>query len=202
SARKLGLSPDAIRRKNFIPPRAMPYTTATGKMYDSGDFAAHLKSAQDIAGWKDFPRRAKAAKKDGLVRGIGLATYVEVCGTMGPERADVRLDADGDVIVTIGTQSSGQGHQTAYAQLIADQLGLSPERVHVLQGDTDKVVSGQGTGGSSAISTGGVSVQHAARKLAEQLKEIAADALEAGASDLEVADGFVRISGTDRAISF
>lgn len=202
SARKLGLSPDAIRRKNFISPRAMPYTTATGKVYDSGDFAEHLKSAQDIAGWKDFSRRAKAAKKDGLVRGIGLATYVEVCGTMGPERADVRLDADGDVIVTIGTQSSGQGHQTAYAQLIADQLGLSPERVHVLQGDTDKVVSGQGTGGSSAISTGGVSVQHAARKLAEQLKEIAADALEAGASDLEVADGFVRISGTDRAISF
>ena len=90
AARKLGMTPDAIRRKNFIPPRAMPYKTATGKVYDSGDFTAHMKRAMEVANWKEFPKRAKAAKKQGLVRGIGLGTYVEICGTMGEETANVR----------------------------------------------------------------------------------------------------------------
>src|SRR6201995_1547442 len=158
AARKLGMTPDAIRRKNFIPPKSLPYKTATGKVYDSGDFTAHMKRAMEIANWKEFPRRAKAAKKQGLVRGIGLATYVEVCGTMGEETANVRLDPHGDVTVLIGTQSSGQGHQTAYAQLVAEQFGLAPERVHVFQGDTDMIASGLGTGGSASIPSGGVSV--------------------------------------------
>ena len=170
AARKLGMTPDAIRRKNFIPPRAMPYKTATGKVYDSGDFTAHMKRAMEIANWKEFPKRAKAAKKQGLVRGIGLATYVEVCGTMGEETANVRLDPNGDVTVLIGTQSSGQGHQTAYAQLVAEQFGLPPERVHVLQGDTDKIATGLGTGGSASIPTGGVSVERATRELGEKLR--------------------------------
>ena len=202
AARKLGMTPDAIRRKNFIPPKAMPYRTATGKIYDSGDFAGHMKRAMEIANWKEFPKRAKAAKKRGLVRGIGLATYVEVCGTMGRERADVRLDADGDVTVLIGTQSSGQGHATAYAQIIADQFGLPPERIHMIQGDTDLVVSGLGTGGSSSIPSGGVSVERATRKLGSQLCEIASEALETSSADLEISDGSVRIAGTDRSISF
>ncbi len=202
AARKLGMTPDAIRRKNFIAPRAMPYTTATAKIYDSGDFAAHLKRAQEVANWKEFPKRAKAAKKLGLVRGIGLGSYVEVCGTMGEEAAEVRLDESGDVTVLIGTQSSGQGHLTAYAQIIADQFGIPPERVHMVQGDTDKVATGLGTGGSASIPTGGVSVQRATRKLGESLKQIAADALETGVADLEIGDGKVRVAGTDRSISF
>ncbi len=202
SARKLGMTPDAIRRKNFIPPRAMPYKTATGKVYDSGDFTAHMKRAMEIAEWKEFPKRAKAAKKQGLVRGIGLATYVEVCGTMGEETANVRLDPNGDVTVLIGTQSSGQGHQTAYAQLVAEQFGLPPERVNVVQGDTDLIATGLGTGGSASIPTGGVSVQRATSELGKNLREIAAEALETSASDLEISDGTVRIAGTDRSVSF
>jgi carbon-monoxide dehydrogenase large subunit len=202
AARKLGLTPDAIRRKNFITPRAMPYKTATGKIYDSGDFAAHMKRAMEIADWKEFPRRARAAKKQGLVRGIGLATYVEVCGTMGEETADVRLDPNGDVSVLIGTQSSGQGHQTAYAQIVAEQFGLAPERVHVLQGDTDLIATGLGTGGSASIPTGGVSVERATHKLGTNLREIAAEALETSVGDLEISDGTVRIAGTDRSVSF
>jgi carbon-monoxide dehydrogenase large subunit len=202
AARKLGMTPDAIRRKNFIPPRAMPYKTATGKVYDSGDFTAHMKRAMEIAGWKDFPKRAKAAKKQGLVRGIGFATYVEVCGTMGEEAADVRLDPNGDVTVLIGTQSTGQGHQTAYAQLVAEQFGLAPERVHIIQGDTDKVATGLGTGGSSSIPSGGVSVERATRKLGANLKDLAAELLEAGAADLEISDGTIRVAGTDRSVSF
>jgi carbon-monoxide dehydrogenase large subunit len=202
SARKLGMTPDAIRRKNFISPRAMPYKTATGKIYDSGDFNAHLKRAMEIANWKEFPKRAKAAKKQDLVRGIGIASYVEVCGTMGEEAAEVRLDPNGDVSILIGTQSSGQGHQTAYAQLVAEQFGLPPERVHIFQGDTDRVASGLGTGGSASIPTGGVSVQRATRRLGANLREIAAEALETSPGDLEISEGIVRIAGTDRSVTF
>ncbi len=202
AARKLGMAPDAIRRKNFIPPKAMPYKTATGKIYDSGDFTAHMKRAMDVANWKEFPKRAKAAKKLGLVRGIGMASYVEVCGTMGEETANVALDPNGDINILIGTQSSGQGHQTAYAQLIAEQFGVPPERVHVLQGDTDKIATGLGTGGSASIPTGGVSVERATRELGGKLKEIAAEALETSAGDLEISNGMIRIAGTDRSISF
>jgi aerobic carbon-monoxide dehydrogenase large subunit len=201
-ARKLEMTPDAIRRKNFIAPRAMPYKTATGKVYDSGDFTAHMKRAMEVADWKEFPKRAKAAKKQGLVRGIGMASYVEVCGVMGEETANVRLDPNGDVTVLIGTQSSGQGHQTAYAQLVAEQFGLPPERVHVHQGDTDEIATGLGTGGSASIPSGGVSVERATRELGGKLKEIAAEALETSAGDLEISNGVVRIAGTDRAISF
>ncbi|HET7887958.1 MAG TPA: xanthine dehydrogenase family protein molybdopterin-binding subunit, partial [Bradyrhizobium sp.] len=202
AARKLDMSVDAIRRKNFIPPRAMPYKTATGKVYDSGDFAAHMKRAMEVAEWKEFPKRAKAAKKQGLVRGIGLACYVEVCGTMGEETAKVALDPNGDVSVLIGTQSSGQGHQTAYAQLVAQQFGLPPERVHVFQGDTDMIATGLGTGGSASIPTGGVSVERATRDLGNKLRELAAEALETSAGDLEINDGAIRVAGTDRSISF
>jgi len=202
AARKLGMTPDAIRLKNFIPPRALPYKTATGKVYDSGDFAAHLKRAMEIADWKGFARRAKAAKKQGLLRGIGLASYVEVCGTMGEETANVELDSNGDVTVRIGSQSSGQGHQTAYAQLVSEQFGLPLERIHVIQGDTDQVATGLGTGGSSAIPSGGVSVERATRDLGVKLKDVAAEALEAGVADLEIDGGVIRVAGTDRSITF
>lgn len=201
-ARKLGMTPDSIRKKNFISPKALPYTTATGKVYDSGDFAAHLKRAMDKAEWKDFSKRAKAAKKEGLIRGIGLASYVEVCGTMGEETADVQLDPNGDVTVLIGTQSSGQGHATAYAQIVSEQFGLPMERVHMVQGDTDRVATGLGTGGSSSIPSGGVSVERATRKLGASLRDIAADALETSAGDLEISEGVIRVAGTDRSISF
>lgn len=201
-ARKLDMTPDAIRRKNFIQPKALPYKTATGKVYDSGDFAAHLKRAMEIAEWKEFPKRAKAAKKSGLIRGIGLASYVEICGVMGEETANVRLDPNGDVTVLIGTQSSGQGHQTAYAQIVAEQFGVAPERVHIRQGDTDEIATGLGTGGSASIPTGGVCVERAAGDLGKKLKEFAAQALEASAGDLEITDGVIRIAGTDRSISF
>jgi carbon-monoxide dehydrogenase large subunit len=161
-----------------------------------------MKRAMEIGNWKEFPKRAKAAKKQGLVRGIGLGTYVEVCGTMGEETANVALDPNGDVSILIGTQSSGQGHQTAYAQIVAEQFGLTPDRVHILQGDTDRIASGLGTGGSASIPTGGVCVQRATQTLGANLREIAAEALETSSGDLEISDGLVRIAGTDRSISF
>ena len=202
AARDLDTAPDVLRRKNLIKPKAMPYTTPTGKIYDSGDFAGGMARAQEIADWNSFNKRAAASKRAGKLRGIGIATYVEACGNNGPETANVRLDRDGGITVLIGSQSTGQGHATSYAQLVAERLDLPPERVRVVQGDTDLIASGAGTGGSSSIPVGGVSVDRAAKTLAEQLKQLAADALEAAPTDMEIADGTVRVAGTDRAISF
>ena len=202
AARELGIAPDALRRKNLIKPKALPYTTPTGKVYDSGDFAGTLARAQELADWNGFAKRVAQSKRAGRLRGIGIATYIEACGSNGPETATVRLERDGDVTVLIGSQSTGQGHATSYAQLVAERLDLPPERVRVVQGDTDLIASGAGTGGSSSIPVGGVSVDRASKTLAEQLKELAADALEAAAGDLEIANGTVRVAGTDRAISF
>jgi carbon-monoxide dehydrogenase large subunit len=200
AARELGIEPDALRRRNFIKPRAMPYTTATGRVYDTGEFAAHMARAQEIADWDGFKRRAAETKRKGLLRGIGLATYVEACGTMGPDTATVTLEKDGGVTVLIGSQSSGQGHATAYAQIVSERLGVPPERVRTIQGDTDRIAAGLGTGGSSSIPCGGASLASASEKLADKLKRLASDALEANIDDLELFEGVVRVSGTDRAV--
>ena len=202
AAHDLGIAPDTIRRRNLIKPRALPYKTPTGKVYDSGDFAGTLARAQELADWDGFNKRAAESKRSDHVRGIGIATYIEACGNNGPETTTLHLDPDGGVTLLIGSQSTGQGHATSYAQLVAEHLDLSPDKVRVVQGDTDRIKSGAGTGGSSSIPVGGVSVDRSAKKLAEQIKEIAADALEASASDLEISDGTVRVAGTDRVISF
>jgi carbon-monoxide dehydrogenase large subunit len=202
AAHDLDMAPDILRRKNLIKPKALPYTTPTGKVYDSGDFAGTLARAQELGDWDGFNKRATQSRRAGRLRGIGIATYIEACGNNGPETAALTLDRDGGVTLLIGSQSTGQGHATSYAQLIAERLDLPPERVRVVQGDTDRIKSGAGTGGSSSIPVGGVSVDRAATTLAGQIKEIAADALEASAGDLEIADGTVRVAGTDRVISF
>jgi aerobic carbon-monoxide dehydrogenase large subunit len=201
-AREVGVAPDTLRRRNFIKSSAMPYQSATGQNYDSGNFAAHLKRAQELADWSGFPKRLRESKKSGRLRGIGLSTYIEACGNAGSETATLNLEPDGSVTLLIGTQSTGQGHATAYAQIVAGHLGLPPERVNVVQGDTDRIKSGIGTGGSSSIPCGGASLAGAAEKLADNLKTLAAEALEASAEDLEIAGGTVRVSGTDRVISF
>jgi carbon-monoxide dehydrogenase large subunit len=202
AARELGIAPDLLRRRNFIKPAAMPYLTATGKAYDSGDFENHLARAQELGDWAGFDRRLAAARARGCLRGIGIATYIEACGSGGPETAIVRLDPDGGITVLIGTQSTGQGHHTAYAQLIAERLRIAPSHVRVIQGDTDLVATGTGTGGSNSIPCGGPSVAGAADRLADRLETLAGNVLEAAAGDLEFADGTVRVVGTDRAISF
>jgi carbon-monoxide dehydrogenase large subunit len=201
-AHELNVAPDVLRRRNFIRPKAMPYTTPTGKIYDSGDFAKHLARAQDLTEWDGFKKRAAASRKIGKLRGIGLSTYIEACGNLGPETATVGLDKDGGVTVLIGSQSTGQGHATAYAQLVAEQLGLPPDRVRIVQGDTDKIATGGGTGGSSSIPCGGASLEKAVTKLATEIKKLAADALEASSGDLEIEAGTVRVAGTDRMVSF
>jgi aerobic carbon-monoxide dehydrogenase large subunit len=202
AAREVGIAPDALRRRNFVKPGAMPYQSATGQNYDSGNFAAHLKRAQELADWSGFPKRLRQSRKARRLRGIGLSTYIEACGNAGAETASLKLEPDGSVTLLIGSQSTGQGHATAYAQLLADHLSLPPEKVNMVQGDTDRIKTGLGTGGSSSIPCGGASLAGAAEKLADNLKRLAAEALEASAEDLEIVDGSVRVTGTDRMISF
>ncbi|HWV41397.1 xanthine dehydrogenase family protein molybdopterin-binding subunit [Pseudorhodoplanes sp.] len=201
AARETGIAPDALRRLNFIRPEQMPYRTATGKTYDTGEFDGQMTRALDLAEWRGFPARAAKARERNLLRGIGLATYIEACGGNGPDTATLSLERDGTIRLHVGTQTTGQGHDTAFSQIIADHLRVPPERVMMLQGDTERIETGTGTGGSSSIPAGGNSVAMAAEKLAAQLREIAADLLEAAPRDLEFSDGAIRIAGTDRAIA-
>jgi carbon-monoxide dehydrogenase large subunit len=198
----IGKTPDALRALNFVPPEGMPHRTQTDRTYDTGEFEGHMRRAMEAADWSGFSAREAASRRAGKARGIGLASYIEACSGGGAEEAEVRVDPDGGATVLIGTQSNGQGHQTAYAQLVSQHLDLPVERVRVHQGDTDMIATGGGTGGSRSIPVGGASVAGASRTLAETLKTLAADALEAGVADLEVADGGVRVAGTDRAITF
>ena len=172
------------------------------RTYDTGDYAGHMDQAMAVSDARGFAARAAKAKTCGRLRGFGFATYVEACAFEGSEPAKVVLEDDGSVTLHIGTQSNGQGHQTAYAQFIAGPLGLDYDRIRVVQGDTDKLPSGGGTGGSRSIPLGVPSVDKAARRLAEQLKELAADQLESAIADIELVDGTARIVGTDRRVSY
>lgn len=201
-ARDIGIPADEIRRRNFIRPEQFPYRTQTGRLYDVGEFEGHMTRAIDRAGWNAFETRLKQAEAAGKIRGIGMATYVEACAFAGSEAAHVELNGDGTVTLLIGTQSNGQGHATAYAQFVAEKLNLDISRIHVHQGDTDRLAKGGGTGGSRSIPLGGVSAAQAGEALAEKLRKIAADELEASAADIELVDGTARIVGTDRTIGF
>jgi len=201
-ARVLGLSREEMRRRNFIRPEQMPYTTPGKRMYDTGEFNGHMTLAMERAGWAGFARRADEAKARGKVRGIGLATYIEACAFAGSEAAFLELRKDGTVELKIGTQSNGQGHATAYAQLAGEKLGLDYEKIEVRQGDTDELARGGGTGGSRSVPLGGVSVVRASEILAEKIRKLASDELETDPADIELVDGSARIAGTDRVISF
>jgi len=199
--RDTGLGPIEIRKRNFIAPETMPYKTRGGRTYDSGEFAGHLARALEVADADGFADRRGGAERTGKLRGLGFATYVEACAFPGHEPARITLGSDGAATLFIGTQTNGQGHATAYAQFIGEHLGLDYDKINLVQGDTDRVAEGSGTGGSRSIPIGAVSVDRAAGLLAEQLKRLAVDRLEVAVGDLELVDGEVRVLGTDRAIS-
>jgi carbon-monoxide dehydrogenase large subunit len=200
AAAELGLPREEIRRRNFIPESAMPYSMPLGQTIDSGNFARNLEDALKKADWAGFPARRAEAAKRGKLRGIGIAYYLEVCSGGDDETTEVRFEPSGDVTVLIGTQSNGQGHQTAYAQIVAEKLGVPFESIRVVQGDTDVVATGNGTGGSRSIPVGGSAVLVAVEAVLEKAKALAAHRLEAAPRDLEFVDGSFRIVGTDRRI--
>ena len=201
AARRLGVGGDELRRRNFIAPAAMPYATPLGLVYDSGDFGRNMADALAAADMAGFAARRSASRKNGRCRGLGTAVYIEQSGMPPDEFAELRFDPAGTLTILIGTQSSGQGHHTAYAQLAFDRLGVPPERVRVVQGDTDAVAFGRGTGGSRSLPVGGAALAHAADKLVAKGKKIAAHMLEAAEADIAFADGAFAIAGTDRAVT-
>jgi aerobic carbon-monoxide dehydrogenase large subunit len=202
AARDLGLTPIEIRRRNFIPPQAMPYATALGSTYDSGDFMRNLEDAVRLACWDEFEGRRAAAKARGRLRGIGLASYIERCAGTPGEEARLVVAPNGHVTLYIGTQSNGQGHETSFRQIISERLGVAFEDVTIVQGDTDRIASGGGTMGSRSVPVGGAALSGAAFKVLDTAKRKAAELLEVATVDVEFKDGLFRIVGTDRTLSF
>jgi len=202
AAREIDMPVAELRRRNFIRPEQFPYHTPGGRMYDVGEFDGHMTRALEKANVAGFSERIREAESRGKLRGLGTAVYIEACAFAGSEPARLTLDDDGGITLYIGTQTNGQGHATAYSQFVADQIGIDFDRITVRQGDTAELAKGGGTGGSRSIPLGGVSVSAASRVLAEKMKKLAADELEASTADIELVDGSARIVGTDRVISY
>ena len=203
-ARELDVDPVEFRRKNFVPADAFPYETAFGDEYDSGDYEKALDRAVDMADYEGFRERQAAAREEGRYLGIGLASYIEVCGG-NPEWVQggrVRVLPSGDVIASSSLVDNGQGHKTSFAQIVAEELGVDYDAVEVVQGDTDVAPEGIGTGGSTAIAMGGNSLKESAARVREQARAIAAHELEAAEEDLTFEEGSFAVAGApDRSIS-
>ena len=215
SARQLGMSQVDIRRKNFIPSDAFPYQTPVALEYDSGDHEATLDQALKAAEVDGFKVRQAASKKEGKLRGIGYSTYIEACGVapsavagaLGAraglyEAAEVRVHPTGSVTVFTGSHSHGQGHETTFAQLVSEQLGISIEDVDIVHGDTAKIPFGMGTYGSRSLAVGGEAIIRAMNKIIDKAKKIAAHVLEASEADIEFKDGQFTVAGTDKSMAF
>ena len=200
AARELGIAPDELRRRNFIRPSDMPYQTPVESRYDSGDFAGVMSRAIEKADWKGFAARREQARRNGKLRGIGLAMYIERCGGGPGDTVVLKVDPAGSVTLFSGMQDNGQGHTTTFVQLLSEKLGLDASRIRVVQGDTDVVPSGM-TGGSSFLAIGGIASMSAADEVIDKGKEAAASLLEAAPADIEYGDGEYRIAGTDRKVS-
>ena len=202
AAHDLSIERAELRRRNLIPPDAFPYASPTGIAYDSCDFEDIMDTAIAETGWNDFEERRAEAARRGKLRGIGMANFVERCGGGGglQETARLAFDEDGGVTLFSGSMSNGQGHETAFSQIVNERLGLPFEKIRVVQGDTDAVPSGTGTGGSWSIPMGGGAVCHAADRIVEKARRIAGHLLEAAEADLVFADGAFSVVGTDLEI--
>jgi carbon-monoxide dehydrogenase large subunit len=201
AAAELGLDPVAIRRRNLVPARAMPYRTALGETYDSGDFPGMLEAALEAADWAGFPARRAAAEARGCRLGRGLSCYIESTGMANLAESVELVATEDGVEVLAGTQGMGQGIATGYAQLASGALGVPIEEVRVVMGDTDRVPRSVGSGGSRSLYVGGTAVAEGAVALVEAARPLAAQALEAAEGDLVFESGRFAIAGTDRGIA-
>ena len=189
-----------LRRRNQIRPRELPRKVASGSNYDSGDFPGLLKHALAAADVKGYGRRKRENRKRGKVRGLGIGCFLEVTAPPSKEMGGIRFEPDGGVTIITGTLDYGQGHAAPFAQVLSEKLGIPFERIRLLQGDSDELLAGGGTGGSKSIMHSGTAIVEAAGKVIEQGKQIASHVLEASAADIEFAQGRFVIAGTDRAV--
>ncbi|RQH03698.1 xanthine dehydrogenase family protein molybdopterin-binding subunit [Paraburkholderia dinghuensis] len=213
AAREMNIDPAEIRRRNFI--RSFPYATPVGLTYDTGDYEACLSRALELADVKGFAARRDASKAQGLLRGLGHSCYIEACGlapsniagALGAraglfEAGEVRVNPTGSVTVFTGSHSHGQGHETTFAQVVSDRLGVPIEQIEIVHGDTGRIPFGMGTYGSRSIAVGGSAIMKALDKIEAKAKKIAAHMLEASVEDIEFANGVFRVAGTDRTKAF
>jgi aerobic carbon-monoxide dehydrogenase large subunit len=190
----------ALRRRNHVRPSEIPFAAASGMTYDSGEFTKVLDRAVEIADWDGFKARKREARKRGKLRGIGVGSYLEVTAPPNKEMGGIRFEADGSVTIITGTLDYGQGHASPFAQVLCDRLGIPFDRIRLLQGDSDELLAGGGTGGSRSMYASGTAIVEAAQKVIERGREIAGAVLEASAADIEFRDGRFVIAGTDRSI--
>jgi len=213
AARDMKMDPAQIRRQNFI--TEFPYATPVGLTYDTGDYAAHLNKAIEVADVGGYAARKAASAAKGLKRGIGYSCYIEACGiapsniagALGAraglfEAGEVRVHPTGTVTVFTGSHSHGQGHETTFAQVVAAKLGIPVENVEIVHGDTGRIPFGMGTYGSRSLSVGGTAIVKAVDKVIAKGKKIAAHLLEAADTDIEFENGEFRVKGTDKKVPF
>jgi carbon-monoxide dehydrogenase large subunit len=200
AAAEMGIDRIALRRKNHIAPEAMPYKSPNGNTYDSGDFTNLLDKALALADWDGFAARRAESQARGLARGRGIGDYLELTGVSGREMGGIRFEPGGDVTIITGTLDYGQGHAAPFAQVLATRLGIPFQRIRLLQGDSDQLIAGGGTGGSKSMMTSGTAIVEAGEMVVEAGRQIAAHVLEAAAADIEFRAGRFVIGGTDRSV--
>ena len=199
AAREMGLDQIEIRRQNLVPPEAMPYTAASGQVYDSGDFDPMFDKALAASDWNGFDKRRAASQAAGRKRGRGICAYLEVSAPAGKEMGGLRFTDDRVTIVS-GTLDYGQGHRATFAQILAARLGIPFDSIDLLQGDSDELIIGGGTGGSRSVIAEAGALYETAAAVIEKGRAVAGHVLEAAVEDVEFADGEFRIAGTDRSI--
>ena len=200
AAREMGIDQVDLRRRNHIPPEAMPYKAPNGTTYDSGEFTNLLNKAVALADWNGFPERKAQSGVRGKLRGRGISDYLELTGPPGREMGGIRFEPNGDVTIITGTLDYGQGHWSPFAQVLATRLGIPFHKIHLIQGDSDELIAGGGTGGSKSMIVSGNAIVRASEKVVEAGRQIAAHVLEAAAADIEFHAGRFVIAGTDRSI--
>jgi carbon-monoxide dehydrogenase large subunit len=214
-ARELGIDPLELRKKNFVKPDQFPYTTAVGLEYDTGNYDALVEKLRDLADLQGFDERRKESEANGMLRGLGVNTYIEACGiapsnlvgVLGSrvglyDAATVRVNATGNISVMVGAHSHGQGHETAFPQVVAEMLGIDEGLIDIVHGDTSKIPFGMGSYGSRSLAVCGSAVVRATEKIINKAKKIASHMLEASEADIELKDGVFSVSGTDKSVSF
>ena len=201
AARQLGIAPAELRRRNYVPRSAMPYAAVTGLTFEAADFARNMDDAMRHADWDGLAGRRADARDRGRLSGIGMSSYVESCGGMDEEEATIVFEADGGIAIHVGTQTSGQGHDTVFPQIVEQRLGVAFENIRLVQGDTDLIPFGAGTFASRSLALCGSAIAVAADQVVAKGRAIAGQMLEAAEADIEFADGAFSIAGTDRRVT-
>ena len=215
AAREIGMDPIELRRKNFIQPDQYPYASAAGLEYDSGNYDVLMDQMEKVADKAGFAARRKESEAKGLWRGFGVNAYIEACGIapsnlvgqLGSrvglyDAATVRVNATGNLSVMVGAHSHGQGHETAFPQIVGDMLGIDPATIDIVHGDTSKIPFGMGTYGSRSLAVCGSAIVRATEKVIDKAKKIAAHMMESAPEDIELKDGNFTVAGTDKSVSF